>query len=479
MCGIIGVSSYDECATELFLGMNALQHRGQDAAGIVTFSDHFRLVKGNGLVSQVFTAENLAGLPGRCGLGHVRYATQGTLEPSMAQPFYMNYPFGIAMVHNGNVDNSAELARWLHDEQYRLIETTNDLELILYAFASELERKPLPTIGIEDVFDAVGAVQRRVQGAFAVIALIAGKGLLGFRDPYGIRPLFLGRRSEAGRTAWAFASETSCLEMLGYTIDRELAAGEAVMIDTAGQVHTRPAAVTRKHAFCVFEYIYFAREDSTFNGILVADARETMGRRLAARFRERGLMPDVVIDVPASASFFAQGLAEELGVPYRQGFVKNKYVGRSFIKPTQAERSRTVRLKLNPIQSVVQGKKVAVVDDSIVRGTTSKRIVELLRKAGATAIYCVSAAPPLRFPCVYGIDMSVKTELIAGMMSLEEVAAFIGADELIYQTLEDVEACFPGTGLCAACFSGTYPTGISPESIDRIERERLAAKKAG
>jgi amidophosphoribosyltransferase len=479
MCGIIGVSSYDDCATELFLGMNALQHRGQDASGIVTFSGHFRLVKGNGLVSQVFDAESLEGLPGKTGLGHVRYATQGTLEPAMAQPFYMNYPFGIAMVHNGNVDNSGELAAWLHDEQYRLIETTNDLELILYAFASELEKKPLPGIGSEDIFDAVGAVQRRVQGAYAVIALIAGKGLLGFKDPYGIRPLFLGKRTENGKVAWAFASETSCLEMLGYEIAKELAGGDAVLIDTDGNVQERHFSAAKPGAFCVFEYIYFAREDSSFCGSLVAEAREAMGKSLAKRFKERGLEPDVVIDVPTSAEFFAQGLADELGIPYRRGFVKNKYVGRSFIKPTQAERSRTVRLKLNPIPSVVRGKKVAVVDDSIVRGTTSKRIVELLRQAGAAKIYCVSAAPPLRFPCVYGIDMSVKTELIAGAKSLDEVAAFIGADELIYQSLEDVEACFPGVGLCSACFSGVYPTGISPESIERIERDRIAAKKAG
>jgi amidophosphoribosyltransferase len=467
--------SSNNVAPELVFGLNMLQHRGQDAAGVLTFQDRFRLKKGCGLVDQVFSVDNVKNLEGNMGIGHVRYATQGGNNESEAQPFYLNYPFGIGMVHNGNVSNFSEIAKDCREQKKHVVESSNDLELMLYLLANELNKSNTKNWTPHDVFAAVEASQKQLSGAYGSLAVIANRGILAFTDPHGIRPLTMGRRQKEDSWTYAFASESAALEVLGFEIIRELAPGEAVFVNSSGEVHSR-VLHQKKPAFCVFEYIYFAREDAIFRNHLVADARTSLGKALATRFREKNLTPDVVIDVPSSAYFFAESLARELGVPYKPGFVKNKYVGRSFIMPTKELRSRAVRMKLNPISSVVKNKRVAVVDDSLVRGTTSERIIQLLREAGAREIYFVSAAPPIKHPCIYGIDMSIRTELLAASLSEEQVGKMIGADAMIYQSVEDMKKVFEDVGICSACFTGEYPTNVGTDELDAVEAERMMRK---
>jgi len=475
MCGIIGVFGHEDVSRELVHGLVALQHRGQDSAGVVTFDTTFKLKKGLGLVNSVFNNGNLDRLAGYCGLGHVRYATIGSTDVLDAQPFAVNYPFGLAMVHNGNVVNFQELRTSLFEEHHRLLDTSNDVALILYTFASQLERKNLRELSVDDIFDTVEATQERVNGAYSAITIIANRGFLAFTDPWGIRPLVMGRRYTDQGMEYAFASETTCFDYLGYEAVRDLEPGEAVFIDEDRRIHTRVCR-SKPPGFCVFEYIYFAREDSVIHDRLVATERVRMGKTLAGTFRKVGLDPDIVIDVPSSAYFFASGLAEELGVPYRRALSKNNHVGRSFIAPTQNQREVCVRQKLNPIGDMIRGKKVAVVDDSIVRGTTSKHIVKLLRRSGAEKVFFVSASPPIRFPCVYGIDMSVKREIIASHYDVDEIAHYIGADAVVYQDLADLRELYSGLPCCYACFSGDYPTGITQELLNQLEQERVCAK---
>lgn len=478
MCGILGIRSPAPVAADLVLGLSALQHRGQDAAGVVTLDARFHVKKGLGLVDSVFSRADVDGLVGHVGLGHVRYATQGTTDLFDAQPFAVNYPFGLAMVHNGNVTNFAALRERLNREHHRLVETTNDVELILYSLAAELEKHDLARLSVQDLFDCVAALQARVEGAYSVITVIAGKGLLAFRDRAGIRPLIFGHREHEHGTAHAFASESTCFDALGFTHLEDVLPGQAIFIADDGTVHrSTERAPMDKGAFCAFEYVYFAREDSTINGALVAKARVLAGRTLARRVREAGLLPDIVIDVPSSAYFAASGLAEELGVPYRRGLTKNNHVGRSFIVATQAARERLVRQKLNPIREVVAGKKLAVVDDSIVRGTTSKYIVKALREAGASEIYFVSAAPPIQYPCVYGIDIAMKKEIIAANHDVEAIRAAIGADAVVYQSLDDLRRIYADIAGCFACFSGEYPTAIAPSTMALLAAERLVRKQ--
>ena len=476
MCGIMGLYGFDDVSREMAFGLTNLQHRGQDAAGIVTLDGHFRIKKGNGLVSQIFTNEMLDTLKAPVALGHVRYATQGGLGTANAQPIYMNYPFGLAMVHNGNVINFKELSRSLQQE-HRIIETTNDLELILYTLASHLEKQELRPMTPDAIFAAVRATQQAVHGAYSTLTIMAQHGMLAFTDPSGIRPLVMGKIATVRGPSYAFASESSCLESLGYQEIRELAAGEAVYIDAQRRVHSR-VLECRRPAFCIFELIYFAREDSTMCGRLVASERVRMGKQLAARVRAANIDPEVIIDVPSSAYFFASGLAEELGIPYRRGLSKNKYVGRSFLFPTQDQRSLAVRQKLSPLRPVIEGKRVAVVDDSIVRGNTSKRLVELLRQGGASKVHFISAAPPVCYPCVYGIDMSVRTELIAAHNNPSDIAGLIRADSVVYQSLADLRSLYDGAGFCDACFSGEFPTGLDPHVFENIESDRVAARLA-
>lgn len=479
MCGIIGILGHGPVAENLVYGMNSIQHRGQDAAGIVTFDEVFRMKKGLGLVNRVFSDSNeLLRLPGNVGIGHVRYSTMGANEALDAQPFFVNYPFGLAMAHNGNVNNFNDLRHSLYEDDHRLLDSSCDLELILYALASELEKKDLKHFTDDDLFDAVEAVQRRVQGAYSTITIIANRGLLAFADPYGIRPLVFGKKVTPDGTSYAFASESTCLDYIGFEVIRDLEAGEVIFIDNDGNVSSQIRHRERQ-AFCVFEYIYFAKEDSQIHGRGVAHDRVNMGKALARTFRRTGLHPDVVIDVPSSAYFFASGLAEELAIPYRRGLSKNNSVGRSFISPTQSEREKVVRLKHNPLKDVVRGRKVAVVDDSIVRGTTSRHLVHLLRDAGAKEVYLVSASPPIRHPCVYGIDMSIKREMIAAGLNVEEISERIGADALVYQQLSDLRRIYRGLPICDACFSGEYPTGITAEQIQEAETERVCSKANG
>jgi amidophosphoribosyltransferase len=476
MCGVLGIFGYDDIAPELVQGLTALQHRGQDAAGVVTFDRTFHMKKGLGLVGGVFDNGSLGPLSGSAGLGHVRYATIGSTELLDAQPIAVNYPFGVAMVHNGNVVNYAELRRTLYEDHHRLLDTSNDVALILYTFASQLERKNLKALTVDDIFDTVEATQARVEGAYSAVAIIANRGFLAFSDPHGIRPLVLGRRFTDRGMVYAFASETTCFDYLGYEWVRDLEPGEAVFIDQDRRIHSRICRGDRQ-AFCVFEYIYFAREDSIIHHRPVAGERLRLGQRLARTVAEAGLHPDIVIDVPASAYFFASGMAEALGVPYRRGLAKNAHVGRSFISPTQEQRELLVRQKLNPIREIVRGRKVAVVDDSIVRGTTSKHLVRLLRQAGAEEVYFVSASPPIKYPCIYGIDMSIRREIIASHYGVEDIARYIGADAVVYQRLEDLRELYGDLPICDACFSGRYPTGVSQQTLCQIEEERECSKR--
>ncbi len=480
MCGIVGFYGppSKKAVYDIISGLLSLQHRGQDSVGVVTFDDKFHVKKGLGLVSNVFKKVNLDTLPGSIGMGHVRYTTQGSNEIMNVQPFTVNYPFGLSMVHNGNVINFNYLRKYLYEEHHRLLETSNDLELLLYTLASELELHDLKNLSIDDIFDSVKSTQQKVRGAYATITVIANKGLLVFTDPYGIRPLVMGKKDTPDGPCYGFASESTCFDYLDYEVIGDIGAGEIVFIDNDLNVHRRTGFV-EKAAHCIFCYIYFSREDSIMRGQLVADLRVKMGRMLAEKMREEGFEPDIVIDVPSSAYFFASGLSEELGIPYRRGFAKNNHIGRSFISPTQSEREKVVRNKLNPIREVVKGKKVAVVDDSIVRGTTSKHIVSLLRKAGADKVYFVSAAPPIVSPCIYGIDMATKGELIANCGSIDKINEIIGADATIYQSLEDLQKLCEKVKLpvCDACFSGNYPTGDTREIFAEIEQERLSSRK--
>lgn len=476
MCGILGIYGYDDVAPELIYGLMALQHRGQDAAGAITFDGKFQIKKGLGQVDQVFKEKNLDRLKGYCGLAHVRYATIGSTDILDAQPHAVNYPFGLAMVHNGNVINFVQLRKSLYEDNHRLLETSNDVALILYSYASELEKKDLRNLSVDDIFDTVEAVQRRVKGAFSAISIIANRGFLAFTDPYGIRPIVMGRKFTDKGIVYAFASESTCFDYLGYEIIRDLKPGEAIFIDKNRNVHSK-ICQQRNQSFCVFEYIYFAREDSVIHNRLVASERVRMAGPLAEKIKRSGLNPDIIIDVPSSAYFFASGIAEKLKIPYRRGLAKNNHIGRSFISATQKLREQMVRQKLNPIRDIVKNKVIAVVDDSIVRGTTSKHIVKLLHDFGANKVYFISAAPPIKYPCIYGIDMSIKQEIIASHYNENEIAQYIGADEVIYQSLDDLKSLYSDLPCCYACFSGEYPTGITEELMDEIENEKLMSNR--
>jgi len=475
MCGIVGFHGPEDVVQDMIVGLTALQHRGQDAAGIATFDDSFHLHKGQGLVNDVFKPKHVKKLTGHTGIGHVRYTTQGANDSELAQPFLTSYPFGLAMVHNGNVINFRDVARRLHEHYHVLPKTTNDLELIMYTFASELRVKDLDRLSVVDIFDAVETTQELVKGAYATITIIAGHGLLAFTDPLGIRPLVLGRRDTPAGPVYAFASESTCFDYLGFEFVKNVGPGQAIFIDNKFEVHLKNPFELPRH-FCVFEHIYFAREDSNIHGRLVARERVRLGKLLARKVADAGLQPDMVIDVPSSGYFAASGLAEAIGVPYRRALVKNNHMGRSFIVSTQKGREDVVKKKLNPIREFVEGKKVAVVDDSIVRGTTSRRIVRLLREAGAAEVYFISSAPPIVSPCIYGIDMAMSTELIAANYSEDEICRYIEADRVIYQDLQDLQELFAEEkghgGSCFACFTGQYPTGDVSRYLRHIQEER-------
>lgn len=487
MCGIVGIVGTGPVNQRLYDALTMLQHRGQDAAGIVTVADgQLCMRKGQGLVRDVFSERDMLDLRGNVGIGHVRYPTAGCDGAAEAQPFYVNAPYGICLAHNGNLTNAAELAAVLIREDRRYLATSSDSEVLLNVFASELQRVGTPRVTPADVFAALTAVYRRCRGGYAVVALVIGHGIVGFRDPNGIRPLVLGTRETARGAEYMLASESVALDMLGFRVLRDVAPGEAVFIDEHGRLHSQQLVASVRHTPCIFEFVYFARPDSIIDNISVQRARMRMGDKLAEKLRRE--RPDhdidVVIPIPDTSRTAALQLAQVLGIKYREGFIKNRYIGRTFIMPGQEQRQKSVRSKLNAIDLEFRGKNVLLVDDSIVRGTTSAQIIELAREAGARKVYFASAAPPVRYPNVYGIDMPAASELVAASRSEEEVRVAIGADWLLYQDLDDlVAACKHDnakiTEFDTSCFSGEYVTGdVTSEYLRRLEVERSDAARA-
>jgi amidophosphoribosyltransferase len=487
MCGILGIVARSPVNQLLYDGLLLLQHRGQDAAGIVT-SEHksFYMQKSTGMVRDVFRTRNMRSLPGNIGIAHCRYPTAGSASNSAeAQPFYVNSPFGIVLGHNGNLTNSDKLKEEMFRQDLRHINTNSDSEVLLNVLAHELEnasdklRLDPPTI-----FAAVANVHRRVRGAYAVIAMIAGHGVLAFRDPYGIRPAVIGYSETAAGIEYMVASESVAVDAMGFRLLRDIAPGEAVFIDEDGRLHSQQCAEQTSLNPCIFEYVYLARPDSIIDGASVYETRLRMGEKLVGKIKRqyRHLQIDVVIPIPDSSRPSAMQLALGLGVPYREGFVKNRYIGRTFIMPGQAVRKRSVRQKLNVIGMEFKGKNVLLVDDSIVRGTTSREIVQMARESGARRVFFASAAPPVRFPNVYGIDMPTRAELIAAHRSEEEVAAEIGADALIYQDLEDLKDAVRQvnpklTQFETSCFDGVYVTGdVTADYLHVVETRRDAQR---
>ncbi|MDQ1607832.1 MAG: amidophosphoribosyltransferase [Microbacteriaceae bacterium] len=486
MCGIVGIVSTEPVNQQVYDSLLLLQHRGQDSTGIATADGStFHMAKAKGQVREAFRTRDMRSLLGNVGLGHVRYATKGdAANEQEAQPFYVNAPYGIVLVHNGNLTNTRELTSDLFHVDRRHVNSTSDTELLLNVLATELQSQISgPDLDPDQVFNAVTHVHERVEGSYAVIAMIAGHGLLAFRDPFGIRPLVLGKRP-AGLVGdeWIVASESLVLEASGYQIVRDVAPGEAIFITSSGELYSRQCAANPRLIPCSFEYVYLARPDSIMNGISVYEARLRLGDRLAdtiAQYTPMGDI-DVVMPIPDSSRPAAMQVAQRLGIEYREGFYKNRYVGRTFIMPGQAQRKKSVRQKLNAMSSEFKGKNILIVDDSIVRGTTSKEIVDMARAAGANKVTFTSAAPPVRFPHVYGINMPSRAELIAAGKKIPEIALELGADNLIYQEVSDMrDAILEGqtavTDLEMSCFTGDYVTGtVTPEYLDWVERTQLS-----
>lgn len=467
MCGIVGIVARSGVNQMIYDALTVLQHRGQDAAGIVTCDDKkLFLRKDNGMVRDVFRARHMHRLVGNMGIGHVRYPTAGSSTSAEAQPFYVNSPYGITLAHNGNLTNTQQIGDDLFKEDLRHINTNSDSEVLLNAFAHELQRlgKLVPTE--DDIFTAVSGVHDRCRGAYAVVAMITGYGIVGFRDPNGIRPLCFGERDTERGREYMIASESVALQAMGFTLVRDVEPGEAVYINRQGELFTRHCAVDASFKPCIFEYVYLARPDSIMDGISVYKARLRMGEKLAEKIKRT--WPDhdidVIMPIPDTSRTAALQLANVLGVKYREGFIKNRYIGRTFIMPGQSQRKKSVRQKLNPIELEFHNKNVLLVDDSIVRGTTCNQIIDMAREAGAKKVYFASASPPVRYPNVYGIDMPAAKELIAANRTELEVQELIGADKLIYQDLDDLVACARGGNprieeFDCSVFNGIYVTG--------------------
>jgi len=479
MCGIAAIVSHQAVNQELYDALTVLQHRGQDAAGIVTCErGRLHLRKDNGLTRDVFTNAQMMKLRGNMGIAHVRYPTAGCTSSAEAQPFYVNSPFGLTLAHNGNLTNTEELKKVLFVEDLRHINTDSDSEVLLNVFAHELQAVGKLHLNVDDVFQAVAGVHRRCRGAYAVVIMIAGFGILGFRDPHGIRPLVYGERKTDEGSEFMIASESVALDVLGFDLIRDVEPGEAVFIEENGALHTKQCTDEIDHCPCIFEYVYFARPDSIIDDISVYKARLRMGEKLAAKVLRE--WPDhdidVVIPIPDTSRTAALQMANMLGVKFREGFMKNRYIGRTFIMPGQKMRQKSVRQKLNAIGLEFEGKNVLLVDDSVVRGTTSEQIIQMARDAGARKVYFASAAPPVRYPNVYGIDMPAANELIAHGRTEQEVCVAIGADRMIYQDLEDlIDAVRKGNPdikhFDTSCFSNEYITG----DIDDAYLERIGA----
>ncbi|MET4703720.1 amidophosphoribosyltransferase [Frigoribacterium sp. UYMn621] len=485
MCGIVGIVSSEPANQQVYDSLLLLQHRGQDSTGIATAEGRtFHMVKARGQVREAFRTRDMRALPGNMGLGHVRYATKGNAgNEQEAQPFYVNAPYGIVLVHNGNLTNTRELTDELFHIDRRHLNTSSDTELLVNVLAHELQEQVTGLdLDPDQIFAAVERVHERVEGSYATIAMIPGYGLLAFRDPFGIRPLVLGKRARGFvGDDWIVASESLVLESGGYEIVRDVAPGEAVFIALDGEMTSRQCAKNPSLVPCSFEYVYLARPDSIMNGISVYDARLRLGNRLAdtiAQYTPRGDI-DVVMPIPDSSRPAAMQVAQKLGIEYREGFYKNRYVGRTFIMPGQAERKKSVRQKLNAMGSEFRGKNILIVDDSIVRGTTSKEIVQMAREAGANKVTFTSAAPPVRFPHVYGINMPSRQELIAHDRKIPDINREMGSDYLIYQEVADMQsAILEGSNVTAlemSCFTGDYVTGtVTPEYLAWVERTQLS-----
>ncbi len=480
MCGIVGIVGTTPVNQSIYDALTVLQHRGQDAAGICTIeSNRFRLRKANGLVRDVFEAKHMQRLQGNVGIGHVRYPTAGSSSASEAQPFYVNSPFGITLAHNGNLTNANQVRQKLFEKDRRHVNTTSDSEVLLNVLAHEIDTVK-GNVTADDVFRAISNVHRTIRGAYAVAAMIIGHGMIAFRDPHGIRPLCLGKREVNGQLEYMVASESVALDAVGFDFVRDVAPGEAIYATFDGELYTKQCADNPAFNPCIFEFVYFARPDSFIDKISVYSARVEMGKRLGERIKNdySDLDIDVVIPIPETSCDIALQIAQAIDKPYRQGFVKNRYVGRTFIMPGQQQRKKSVRRKLNAIRSEFKDKNVLLVDDSIVRGTTSEQIIEMARDSGAKKVYIVSAAPEIRFPNVYGIDMPSANELIAHGRDNDAICKQIGADALIFQTLEDlVEAVRCGNPdivkFEASVFNGEYVTGdIDQQYLDFLESMR-------
>lgn len=489
MCGVVGVVAHEPVNQVLYDALIMLQHRGQDAAGIVTADrGRFYLRKDNGMVRDVFLNHHMLQLVGKFGIGHVRYPTAGTSSSAEAQPFYVNSPYGIALAHNGNLTNAQELAKELYEDDRRHLNTDSDSEVLLNVLAHELQKldKTQPTP--EDIFQAVQAVYQRIEGAFSVVAMITGLGLLAFRDPNGIRPLVFGQRlSQNGGIEYMVASESVALTSSGFSVVRDVKPGEAIFIDLDHQLYTHQCKDAHEYTPCIFEYVYFARPDSIMDNISVYKSRMRMGEKLAQKIlKEWGEdhQIDVVIPIPDTSRTSAMELASKLNIKYREGFMKNRYIGRTFIMPGQQQRKKSVRQKLSAVPLEFKGKNVLLVDDSIVRGTTCQEIIQMARDAGAKQVFFASAAPPVKFPNVYGIDMPARSELIAAGHSVEEVRKMIGADRLIYQDLTDLVEAVKDTkysqvsGFDCAVFDGRYLAGHIDESyLNALQEKRKDSAK--
>ncbi len=488
MCGVVGIVSSEPVNQSIYNALTVMQHRGQDAAGIVTWGDEsgLKMRKSNGLVRDVFRNRHMLRLDGNVGVGHVRYPTAGGSKSSEAQPFYVNSPYGICLAHNGNLTNYDELAGLLTRDDRRHLSTNSDSEVLLNVLAHELQVRVNGKLTTQNVFDAIEALHRRCRGGYAVVAMIIGFGIVAFRDPNGIRPLVLGERDRHGRKSTMVASESVALDVLQYSRLRDVHPGECVVIENDGTFHCNDYSGVVRHTPCIFEYVYFARPDSILDNLSVYKTRLRMGEELAGKivreFPDHDI--DVVVPIPDTSRTSALQVAYHLGVKYREGFIKNRYIGRTFIMPGQAERQKSVRRKLNAIDLEFRKKNVLLVDDSIVRGTTSKQIIKFAREAGARKVYFASAAPPVRYPNVYGIDMPAASELIANGRTVEEVEKLIGADKLIYQDLHGlIRSVRHGnsdiTEFDTSCFSGEYVTGdVTSEYLHELELRRNDAAKA-
>lgn len=488
MCGVIGLVSHSNVASTIYECLTILQHRGQDAAGIATCEDRtIALVKDNGLVRDVFNADNVRKLHGKMGIGHTRYPTAGGDNRLEAQPFYVNSPYGIVLAHNGNLINTKQLRDELFEKDRRHINTGSDSEVLLNVLAHELQKNEGPSLSAQMVFDAIKELNKKCIGGFAVVAMIPGHGIIGFRDPNGIRPLVVGRKKVNDKYEYMLSSESIALDIHGYELINDVQPGEAVLIGLDHQLYRQQCAEVKKHTPCIFEFVYFSREDSIIDNISVHKARLRMGEVLAEKILND--IPDhdidVVIPIPDTSRTSAIPLAYRLGVKYREGFVKNRYIGRTFIMPGQEERVKSVRRKLNAIDLEFRGKTVLLVDDSVVRGTTSTQIIQMARDAGAKKVYFASVSPPVRYPNVYGIDMPAASELVAYNRTEQEVGEVLGADKLFYQTLDDlIAACSDDnkyvTNFDTSCFSNEYVTEVDQEYLKQLEvvRSDQAKKKA-